>query len=87
MLTFPAMIPAWKTIQNQQRVLLFVFYVVGFVLENMIVKEHIHFDTMWGILNMVLLTEAWVYVGYSMMNGHLRQPGSSDADVIPRVVA
>lgn len=80
-LTLPPLIVAWKTIQNERRLLLFLFYllalpvfvffVVGIVLENMIVKQHILADTLWGMPYLVLLAEGLAYLGYQLTKQHL----------------
>lgn len=85
LLTFPPMILAWKTIQNRHRILLFMFYllalpvfvffVVGIVLENMIVKQHILSDTLWGMPYLVLIAEGLAYLGYSLTKQHLSLRG------------
>lgn len=81
LLTFPPLIMAWKTIQNRHRFLLFIFYLlalpvfvfffVGIVLENMIVKQHILSDTLWGMPYLVLITEGLAYIGYYLNKQHL----------------
>ncbi len=87
LLTFPPMILAWRTIENRHRFLLFMFYllalpvfvffVVGIVLENMIVKQHILSDTLWGMPYLVLIAEGLAYLGYHLSKQHLwvRGPG------------
>lgn len=87
LLTIPPMILAWKTIQNSHRFLLFMFYllalpvfvgvVIGLVLENMIVKQHILSDTLWGMPYLVLIAEGLAYLGYRLTKQHLwlRDPG------------
>ncbi|GAC1469780.1 MAG: hypothetical protein PVSMB1_18140 [Gemmatimonadaceae bacterium] len=87
LLTFPPLILAWRSNQNRHRVLLFMFYLlalpvvvfffVGIVLENMIVKKHILSDTLWGMPYLVLLAEAVAYLGYHLTKRHLwlRGPG------------
>jgi hypothetical protein len=89
LLTVPPMILAWKTIQNRHRFVLFLFYLlalpvfvfffVGIVLENMIVKQHILSNTLWGMPYLVLLTEALAYVGYHFTRQHLWLRGASVA--------
>jgi hypothetical protein len=49
----------------------FVFFFVGIVLENMIVRQHILSDTVWGMPYLVLLTEALAYLGYHLYKQHL----------------
>lgn len=81
LLTLPPLILAWRTIQNRHRAFLFLFYllalpvfvffVVGIVLENMIVKQHILSDTLWGMPYLVLLAEALAYLGYQLSKQHL----------------
>ncbi len=44
---------------------------VGIVLENMIVKQQILSDTLWGMPYMVLLAEALAYLGYRLVKQHL----------------
>jgi hypothetical protein len=85
-LTGPPLILAWRTIQNRHRLLLylfyllalpvFVFFVVGIVLENMITKQHILSDTVWGMPYLVLLTEALAYLGYHFYKKYLWLPGT-----------
>ena len=87
LLTFPPLILAWKTIANRHRFLLFLFYllalpvfaffVVGIVLENMIVKHHILSDTLWGMPYLVLLSEVLAYVVYMLSRQHLWLQGPS----------
>ncbi|MEP6619795.1 MAG: hypothetical protein ABJE47_10780 [bacterium] len=89
LLTGPPLILAWRTIQNRHRLLLFLFYllalpvfvffVVGIVLENMILKQHILSDTVWGMPYLVLLAEALAYLGYHFSKQHLRLRGGSVA--------
>jgi hypothetical protein len=85
LVTFPPLILAWQTIQNRHRVLLYLFYLlalpvfvfvaVGIVLENMIVKQHILSDTLWGMPYLVLIAEALAYLGYHLNKQHLWQRG------------
>jgi hypothetical protein len=81
LVTLPPLILAWQTIQNRHRFLLFLFYllalpvfvfvVVGLVLENMIVKQHILSDTLWGMPYLVLIVEGLAYLGYHLTKHHL----------------
>jgi hypothetical protein len=81
LLTGPPLILAWRLIQNHHRLSLylfyllalpvFVFFVVGIVLENMIVRQRILSDTIWGMPYLVLLTEALAYLGYQLYKQHL----------------
>ena len=97
LLTFPPLILAWKTIANRHRFLLFLFYllalpvfaffVVGIVLENMIVKHHILSDTLWGMPYLVLLSEVLAYVGYMLSRQHLWLRGPSGSLAPHDVVA
>jgi hypothetical protein len=80
------LILAWHTIQNRHRALLFAFYLVvlpvfvglffGIVLENMIIKQHILANTLWGMPYLVLLVEGLAYLGYQMNRQHLGLPRS-----------
>ena len=84
LLTVPPLFLAWRTIQNRYRALLFTFYLValpvfvfffvGIVLENMIIKQHILADTLWGMPYLVLLVEGLAYLGYHKNRQHLRVP-------------
>jgi hypothetical protein len=86
LLTIPPLILAWQTIQNRHRALLFAFYLVvlpvfvglffGMVLENMIIKQHILADTLWGMPYLVLLVEGLAYLGYQMNRQHIGVPRS-----------
>jgi len=86
LLSVPPLLLAWRTMQNRHRALLFVFYLlalplfvfffVGIVLENMIIKQHILADTLWGMPYLVLLVEGLAYLGYQMNRQHLRVPVS-----------
>ena len=85
LLTIPPLILAWRTIQNRHRALLFAFYVVvpvfvglffGVVPENMIIKQHILADTLWGMPYLVLLVEGLAYLGYQINRPYLGVPGS-----------
>jgi uncharacterized protein with PQ loop repeat len=85
LLTFPPLILAWKTMQNRHRFALFMFYLlalpvfvfffVGIVLENMIIKQHILSDTLWGMPYLVLITEGLAYLGYYLNKQHLWRRG------------
>ena len=85
LLTVPPVALAWTTIRNRHRVAMllfyllglpmFVFVVVGLVLENMIVKYHILSDTLWGMPYLVLLAEGVAYLGYHVTKRHLWVPG------------
>ena len=89
MLTLPPLIMAWRTIQNRYRPLVFaflllalpvfVFFVVGIVLENMIVKQHILSGTLWGMPYLVLISEALAYVGYQLSKQYLWLRGGNVA--------
>ncbi len=95
LLTFPPLILAWKTIRNRHRFLLFLFYllalpvfvffVVGIVLENMIVKQHILSDTLWGMPYLVLIAEGLAYLGYHLSKQHLwlRGPEAHTPESLP----
>jgi len=41
------------------------------VLENMIVKQHILSDTLWGMPYLVLIAEGLAYLGYHLSKQHL----------------
>jgi hypothetical protein len=85
LVTIPPLLLAWKTMQNRHRLLLFLFFLlavpifVGFVfgnvLENMITKQHILSDTLWGMPYLVLLVEGLAYLGYQLSKQHLWLPG------------
>lgn len=89
LLTVPPLALAWRTIRNRRRSALFAFYllalpvfvffVVGVVLENMIVKQRILADTLWGMPYLVLLAEGLAYLGYHYSKAHvwLRGPGAA----------
>lgn len=81
LITFPPLILAWKTLAKHRRLLLFLFYLlalpvfvfffVGIVLENMIVKQGILADTVWGMPYLVLIAEVLAYVGYQATKQHV----------------
>jgi hypothetical protein len=81
LLTIPPLVLAWRTLHRDRRLPMYLFYllglpvfvfvVVGIVLEDMIVKHHILSDTLWGMPYLVLLAEALAYVGYRAYRSHL----------------
>ena len=83
-LILPPLILAWKTIHNRYKPLVYgllfigvpitVFYLVGIVLEGLIIKEHVLSDTVWGVPYMVLLAEVLASIGYSILKSHLWHP-------------
>jgi hypothetical protein len=83
-LILPPLVIAWRTIQNRWRPLVFsvlalgvpvsVFYLVGIVLEDLILKKHVLADTIWGIPYMVLLAEALATFGYARLRTALWRP-------------
>jgi hypothetical protein len=97
LLTGPPLILAWRTIQNRNRLLLylfyllalpvFVFFVVGIVLENMIIRQHILSDTVWGMPYLVLLSEALAYLGYHLYKANLWLPGAQVGQTLERTSA
>jgi hypothetical protein len=88
LLTVPPMVLAWATMRPRHRIALFLFYlfalpvfvflVVGVVLENMIVKHHILSDTLWGMPYLVLLAEGVAYLGYHATRQHLWRSDVAD---------
>ncbi len=74
LLTIPPLWLAWKTIHNQPKIWIYLFYLlglpifvflfVGIFLENLIVKYHILSDTLWGMPYLILLAEVLAYMGY-----------------------
>lgn len=85
-LTLPPLIVAWRTIRNRYKPLVFallflgvplvVFFLVGKVLEDLILVHKVLADTLWGMPYMVLLAEALATYGYAALKSHLWQPGS-----------
>ena len=83
-LTLPPLILAWRTIGNRYKPLVYglffigvpvlVFFLVGIVLEGLIIKHHVLADTLWGIPYMVLLAEVLATIGYTALKPHLWQP-------------
>lgn len=51
-----------------------VFYLVGIVLEDLINKQHVLSDTVWGIPYMLLLAEVIATIGYSVLKLNLWRP-------------
>jgi len=96
LLTIPPLILAWKTIHNRHRLVLFLFYllalpaIVGFVagtvLENMIVKQHILSNTLWGMPYLVLLAEGLAYLGYHLTKEHLWSVDTDSAEHGPKIL-
>jgi hypothetical protein len=74
LLTIPPLWLAWKTITNQPKIWIYLFYLlglpifvflfVGIFLENLIVKYHVLSDTLWGMPYLILLAEVLAYWGY-----------------------
>ena len=92
-LIVPPVYLAWRRISNRYRPLVFtlffigvpltVFYVVGIVLEGLIIKRHVLAETLWGVPYMVLLAEVVASVGYALLKSHLWIPADTrrpDAD-------
>jgi hypothetical protein len=85
-LILPPLLLAWKTIHNRYRPLVYclffigvpltVFYIVGIVLEGLIIKQHVLAETVWGVPYMVLLAEVLATIGYSSLKSHLWQPAN-----------
>jgi hypothetical protein len=83
-LTLPPLILAWRTIHNRYKPLVYalffigvpvlVFFLVGILLEGLILKQHVLADTVWGIPYMVLLAEGLATIGYTSLKPHLRRP-------------
>ena len=48
-----------------------VFFLVGIVLEGLILKRHVLADTLWGTPYMVLLAEVLATIGYTALKPHL----------------
>jgi hypothetical protein len=96
LLTIPPLILAWKTIHNRHRLVLFLFYLlalpvfvgffVGNILENMIVKQHILSDTIWGMPYLVLLAEGLAYLGYHLTRQSLWSANSSEREHVPKIL-
>ena len=86
LVTGPPLVLAWKTIQRRHRLLLFLFYMlglpifvfllVGLVLENLVTKQHFLADTLWGMPYLVLITEGLAYFGYHHYRKYLSMPRS-----------
>lgn len=96
----PPLLLAWKTIQNRYKALVYgllflvvpisVFYLVGIVLEDLINKQHVLSDTVWGIPYMVLLAEVLATIGYSVLKSNLWRPADDEhprAGALTRVAA
>jgi hypothetical protein len=72
---------AWRTIHNRLKPLVYllflvgvpvlVFYIVGVVLEELIITRHVLSDTVWGMPYMVLLAEVLATIGYVKLKSHL----------------
>lgn len=85
--TLPPLVVAWQTIQNRFKPLVFgllflgvpliVFFMVGKVLEDLIIERKVLADTIWGMPYMVLLAEVLATIGYAMLKESLWQPGRS----------
>lgn len=86
-LIVPPLVLAWRTMSNRFKPLVFalffvgvpltVFYLVGVVLEDLIIKRHVLSDTVWGMPYMVLLAEVLASIGYALLKTHLWTPGGS----------
>lgn len=85
-LTLPPLIVAWRTIRNPFKPLVFallflgvpllVFFLVGQVLEGLILEHKVLADTLWGMPYMVLLAEVLATFGYAILKFHLWQPAN-----------
>jgi hypothetical protein len=88
-LIVPPLVIAWRTITNRYKPLVFalfllgvplsVFYVIGIVLEELIITQHVLADTVWGIPYMVLLAEVLASIGYAVLKSHLWTPADDGA--------
>jgi len=86
-LTLPPLVIAWQTIRNRYKPLVYllffigvpitVFFLVGIVLEGLIIKQHVLADTLLGMPYMVLLAEVLATIGYASLKSHLWQPAGS----------
>lgn len=54
-----------------------MFFLVGKVLEDLIIERKMLADTIWGMPYMVLLAEVLATIGYAMLKKNLWQPGRS----------
>ena len=99
-LILPPLLLAWKTIHNRYKPLVYgllflvvpisVFFLVGIVLEDLINKQHVLSDTMWGIPYMVLLAEVVATIGYAVLKSNLWRPVDDEhlgAGALTRVAA
>jgi len=91
-LILPPLVIAWQTIRNRYKPLVYllffigvpltVFYLIGIVLEGLLVKQRVLSDTLWGMPYMVLLAEVLATIGYASLKSYLWQPARSG---LPRV--
>lgn len=99
-LILPPLVLAWHTFSNRRKALVFalffigvpltVFYLVGVVLEDLIIKHHVLADMLWGMPYMVLLAEVLASIGYARLKSHLWTPAGNEppsAGAIHRVAA
>jgi hypothetical protein len=94
-LTLPPLWLAWRTIRNRFKPLVYllfllgvpvlVFYIVGIVLEDLIITQHVLADTVWGMPYMVLLAEVLATIGYAKLKSHLwRSAGKQTPESVRR---
>lgn len=84
LLAVPPLVMAWRTLAPRRRALMFGFYLlgmpvfvfvmVGLVLETLLVQHRMLADAIAGIPAMVLLLWALAAVGLASTRGHLRAP-------------
>ncbi|MDP1859888.1 MAG: hypothetical protein Q8K82_14540 [Gemmatimonadaceae bacterium] len=98
-LILPPVYLAWRTFSNRYKPLVFalffigvpltVFFLVGIVLEDLIIKRHVLADTLWGMPYMVLLAEVLASIGYALLKSHLWIPVGNEppSGALTRVAA
>jgi hypothetical protein len=82
LVTFPPLILAYFSIQNSNRLTIFLFYILvfpvfvflffGIFLEDLITKYYFLSDTIWGMPYLVILVEILAYAGYYSFRKHLK---------------
>jgi hypothetical protein len=82
---------AWRTITNRHKLMVFlllfigvpitVFFLVGIVLEELIITRHVLAETVWGMPYMVLLAELLATIGYATLTSYLWTPSESSPTI------